>query len=139
MGIQPIRELYDYWQLYTPIAKCFSRNRFKQIWQAFTLWNPNLSLEQLRESQQFRVEPLATTICYTYQHYWAPGAHLAIDESMIPYFGHTRHIIKASHEPIKHGYKIWALGDLGYTYSWLWYSKTEGTEATKPIGSLAQI
>ena len=47
---------------------------------------------------------------------------------MIPYLGHTRHAIKAPHKPIKQGYKLWKLGDLGYIYSWLWYSKAEGTE-----------
>ena len=47
---------------------------------------------------------------------------------MVPYFGHTRHTIKAPHKPIKQGYKIWALGDLGYIYNWHWYSKTRGTE-----------
>ena len=47
---------------------------------------------------------------------------------MIPYLGYTRHAIKAPHKPIKQGYKLWKLGDLGYIYSWLWYSKAEGTE-----------
>src|SRR5271170_7577495 len=57
---------------------------------------------------------------------------------MVPYFGHTRHSIKAPHKPIKQGFKIWALGDHGYIYNWLWYSKAEGTEATKPTKTLAE-
>ena len=48
---------------------------------------------------------------------------------MIPYFGHTRHVIKAHHKPTKQGYKLWALGDCGYIFNWLWYSKTQGTES----------
>jgi len=48
---------------------------------------------------------------------------------MISYFGHTRHTIKAQHKPIKQDYKIWALGDRGYIFSWLWYSKARGTES----------
>ncbi len=51
-----------------------------------------------------------------------------MDEGMIPYLGHTRHAIKAPHKPIKQGYKLWKLGDLGYIFNWLWYSKAEGTE-----------
>ena len=47
---------------------------------------------------------------------------------MVPYFGHIRHTIKAPHKPIKQGYKIWTLGDYGYTCNWLWYSKAKGTE-----------
>jgi hypothetical protein len=37
MGIQPLRELHDYWHLKTPIAGCLSRNRFVQIRRAFTI------------------------------------------------------------------------------------------------------
>ena len=48
---------------------------------------------------------------------------------MIPYFGHTQHTIKAPNKPIQQGYKIWALGDRGYIFSWLWYSKARGTES----------
>ncbi len=51
---------------------------------------------------------------------------------MVPYFGHTRHTIKAPHKPIKQGYKIWSLGDCGYTFNWLWYSKAKGTEGLSP-------
>ena len=47
---------------------------------------------------------------------------------MVPYFGHTRHTIKAKHKPTKQGYKIWSLGDCGYTVDWRWYSKYQGTE-----------
>jgi Transposase IS4 len=47
---------------------------------------------------------------------------------MILYFEHTQHTIKAKHKSIKQGYKVWALGDSGYIFNWLWYSKTEGTE-----------
>src|SRR5436190_14855429 len=51
-----------------------------------------------------------------------------MDECMIPYFGHIRHTIKAPNKPIQQGYKIWALGDRCYIFSWLWYSKSRGTE-----------
>src|SRR5436189_2255268 len=47
---------------------------------------------------------------------------------MVPYFGHTWHTIKAPHKPIKQDYKVWALGNLGYIFNWLWYSETLGTE-----------
>ena len=52
-----------------------------------------------------------------------------MDECMIPYFGHIRHTIKAPNKPIQQGYKIWALGDRGYIFSWLWYSKARSTES----------
>jgi hypothetical protein len=138
MGAQPLRELPAYWDLRTPIRGCLTKTRFTQIRHAFTIRDPNSSPEEPGEPWWFRLEPLATTIREACQHYWAPGAHLAIDEAMIPYFGHTRHTIKAPHKPIKQGYKIWALGDHGYIYNWLWYSKAKGTEATRPTGGLAE-
>ncbi len=129
IGIQPLRELDDHWQLKSPIASCFSQRRFKQIRHAFTVRDPNTSPEQPEDPWWFRVEPLASTIRQACQKYWIPGAHLAVDECMIPYFGHTRHTIKAPHKPIKQGYKLWALGDHGYIFNWLWYSKNQGTES----------
>jgi hypothetical protein len=128
IGVQPLRELNDHWQLKSPIASCFNQRRFKQIQCAFTIRDPNTSPEQPEDPWWFRVEPLATTIRKACQKYWIPGAHLAVDECMIPYFGHTRHTIKAPHKPIKQGYKLWALGDYGYIFNWLWYSKAWGTE-----------
>jgi len=129
MGIQPLRELSDHWyHLKSPVASCFTERCFKQIQRAFAIRDPNTSPEQPGDPWWFRVEPLATTIRKACQKYWIPGAHLAVDEGMIPYLGHTRHAIKAPHKPIKQGYKIWALADLGYIFNWLWYSKAQGTE-----------
>jgi hypothetical protein len=88
-----------------------------QIRRAFTIRDPNTSPQKPGEPWWFRLEPLATTIRKACQKYWTPGAHLAIDECMIPYFGHTRHTIKAPHKPIKQGYKTWSLGDCGYTFN----------------------
>ena len=48
---------------------------------------------------------------------------------MISYFEHTWHMIKTKHKPIQQDYKIWALEDHDYIFSWLWYSKSRGTES----------
>ena len=131
MGIQRLWELDDYWALKTPVSRSLSRDHFKQIWHAFTVRDPNSSPEQPGEPWWFGLEPLATTIRQACQYYWTPGGHLAIDECMVPYFGHTQHTIKAPHKPIKLGYKLWALGDSSYIYNWLWYSKALGTEGLR--------
>ena len=85
-----------------------------------------------------RLEPLASNVRDSCQRYWIPGAKLAVDEGMIAYHGHTRHTIKAPHKPIKQGFKFWALGDHGFIVNWLWYSRTDGTEATRRSGLLAE-
>ena len=99
-----------------------------QIWRAFIIHEPCTSPQQPGDPWWFRVEPLATTVREACQKYWAPGAHLAVDECMVLYLGHTRHTIKAPHKPIKQGYKIWALEDLGYIFNWLWHSRSLDTE-----------
>ena len=71
---------------------------------------------------------MTITICEACQKYWTPEANLAVNENMILYLEHTQHTIKAPHKPIKQGYKIWALEDLGYIFNWLWHSRTLGTE-----------
>jgi hypothetical protein len=129
MGIQPLRALSDHWShLKSPVASCFTKRRFKQIRRALTIRDPYTHPKQPEDPWWFRVEPLASSIRKACQKYWAPGARLTVDEGMIPYLGHTRHAIKAPHKPIKQGYKMWKLGDLGYIFSWRWYSKAEGTE-----------
>ena len=119
MRIQSLRELHDFWQLKISIACCISWDCFIQIQHAFTIQDSCTSPQQPGDSWWFRVEPLATTIHEACQKYWTPGAHLAVDECMISYFGHTQHTIKALHKSIKQGYKIWALEELGYIFNWL--------------------
>ena len=47
---------------------------------------------------------------------------------MIPYRDRTKHKVKISNKPIKEGYKVWVLGDGGYIYDYLWYSRINGPE-----------
>ena len=118
MGVQPLQELSDHWyHLKSPVASCFTERCFQQIRHAFIIQDPNTSPEQPGDSWWFRIEPLATTIRKACQKYWTLGAHLAVDECMIPYLEHTWHAIKTPHKSIKQGYKIWALADLGYIFS----------------------
>ena len=53
---------------------------------------------------------------------------------MIPYRGRTHHKVKLPNKPIKKGYKIWALGDRGYIYDWLWHSRVDGPESISDKG-----
>jgi Transposase IS4 len=113
-----------------------SRDRFNEIQAVFTFRNPDILPMQPSDPWWFR--PLASSIRDSCQRCWIPGAKVAVDEGMIAYHGHTRHTIKAPHKPIKQGFKFWALGDHGFIYNWLWYSRTDGTEATRRSGLLAE-
>jgi len=49
---------------------------------------------------------------------------------MIAFRGRLKYITKLSNKPISEGYKVWALVEYGYIWSWLWYLMEEGTEYT---------
>jgi len=44
---------------------------------------------------------------------------------MIQFFRRSKHTFKAPNKPIKEGYKIFALYKAGYTYHFMWSSKTD--------------
>jgi hypothetical protein len=49
---------------------------------------------------------------------------------MLPFSGRSEDIVKIKNKPIKEGFKVWVLADLGYVYNWLWFSgyKNRGSE-----------
>lgn len=138
MGIVKLPEIEDHWRLGSAICHCLSRVRFSQIHRAFTVRDPETNPQRPEEPWWFRVEPLANNIRQACQRHWIPGGQLTVDEVMVAYHGHTRHTVKAPHKPIKQGFKIWALGDHGYIWNWLWYSKASGTEGTRRTEVLAE-
>lgn len=139
MGVYKYPEIRDYWRRNVSGTQLgLRRDRFNEIQAVFTFRNPETNPKQPSDPWWFRLEPLASSIRSSCQRYWIPGAQVAIDEGMVAYHGHTRHTIKAPHKPIKQGFKFWALGDHGYIYNWLWYSRTEGTEATRRSRTLAE-
>ena len=135
MGVYKYPEIRDYWRRQVTGAQLGLRHEIQAV---FTFRNPETCPKQLNDPWWFRVEPLASSIRASCQRHWIPGTKVAVDEGMIAYHGHTHYTIKAPHKPIKQGFKFWALGDHGYIYNWLWYSRTEGTEATKRSRTLAE-
>jgi Transposase IS4 len=106
----------------TGIRLDLCRDRFNQIQAVFTFRNPEILPKQPNDPWWFRVEPLASSIRASCQRYWIPGAKVAVDEGMV----------------VKQGFKFWALGHHGFIVNWLWYSRTDGTEATRRSGLLAE-
>ncbi len=49
---------------------------------------------------------------------------------MIAFRGRLKYITKFSNKSISEGYKVWALTEYGYIWSWLWYLMEEGIEYT---------
>ena len=84
-----------------------------------------MSLKQSENSWWFRIEFLITIIHEICQKYWISEVHLIVNENIIFYLEHIWHAIKTSYKFIKQDYKIWALADFDYIFSWFWYSKTQ--------------
>jgi hypothetical protein len=89
----------------------------------------------------YKLEPIASEFRSNYTRYWVPGINLSIDEMMVRCFGRSQHTFKAPNKPIKEGYKIFALCEAGYTYSFMWSSKTRsyGELQKQPNLSLTQL
>jgi hypothetical protein len=51
--------------------------------------------------------------------------NVSVDEMIILFFGRSKHTFKTPDKPIKEGYKIFALCEAGYTYNFMWSSKTD--------------
>lgn len=56
------------------------------------------------------------------------STHVAIDKEMILCKGRSLDIVKMKAKPIEKRFKVWAIGDHGYLWTWRWHSKKDGIE-----------
>jgi len=85
-----------------------------------------MNSEQLRQLNKMwwrKLEPLISTFRANCQAHWIPGSNVSVDEMMIKFYGRLKHTLKMKNKPIKQGFKIWALCEGGYLYSFLFYSR----------------
>ncbi len=128
MGIHINRKYEENWSENGYLGGFMKFKRFQQIHRYFTLRDKSVHPRQEGETFAWPVEPIAATVKQNCSTLWFPSSHLAIDEAMIPYCGRTKHKVKLPNKPIPEGYKVWALGDSGYIYDWLWHSRIDGPE-----------
>ncbi|PWW72382.1 hypothetical protein C7212DRAFT_228114, partial [Tuber magnatum] len=57
------------------------------------------------------------------QRYCTPATHVSIDEMMIRFIGRSVHTVRLPNKPIPEGYKVFALCEHGYTYSFMYTSQ----------------
>jgi hypothetical protein len=139
IGVVRLPAIADYWstnygQFYC--AQHMSLNRFEDL-KRFMHISPPDNVNDVKEDDKShdespmlstswwsKVEPLASEFRTACSRYWAPGINLSIDEMMIRFFGRSSHTFKAPNKPIKEGYKMFALCEAGYTYYFMWSSKS---------------
>jgi hypothetical protein len=120
----------DYWRPPSRLATVISKNRFDQLHRYIHIRDKYTHPQTEQEGFHWKVEPIATMIRTNCQQNWLPATHVAIDEAMLPFRGRSEDTVKMKNKPIKEGFKVWVLADLGYVYNWLWFGghKNKGAE-----------
>jgi Transposase IS4 len=62
-----------------------------------------------------KLEPIFSILREKCAFYWLPSTNLTVDEIMLKFKGRTTQKITIPGKPIPIGFKIFALGDSGYT------------------------
>jgi hypothetical protein len=107
-----------------------TQTRFEQLKQFLHISSPEK--DELRpigsKDWWYKLEPLASYFHKAAQKFYTPSSHLSVDEIMIRCFGRTLHTYKMPNKPIKQGYKIFALAEHGYIWTFSWSSRQLGIE-----------
>ena len=105
------------------IFRAMSLRRFLQIKRYLHISDPKY---QLTRSEWFqKLEPLNSLIRDRCQQYYLPSSNVTVDEMMIRFGGRSHHTYRMPSKPIKEGYKVFALCDVGYTYNWIFASRSD--------------
>ena len=131
MGVHNSSRLDLYWRnelnqgsIHTP-QLYIAEKRFEQLKRYLHISDPrerNLN----KKEWWYRVEPLASTFHKASREYYRPGSNLSIDEIMIQCFGRSLHTVKMPKKPIKQGYRVFALAEHGYIWTFSWSSRKQG-------------
>jgi Transposase IS4 len=96
--------------------------RFKQIKRYLHISHPDEDKEN-KKQWWYKLDPLASYFQEAAEKYYQPGSNISIDETMIRCFGRTKHTIKMPNKPIQQGYKIFALAEHSYIWTFTWSSR----------------
>ena len=126
LGTQREVGVWRYWREEgqgSSLVRAMSLNRFCQIKRFLHGSDPDL---QLSRAKWFRkLEPLDRIIRDHSQKYYLPASTITVDEMIIRFGVKSYHTYRMPSKPIKEGYKVFALCDTGYTYHWLYTSRSE--------------
>jgi hypothetical protein len=107
-----------------------TQTRFKQLKQFLHI--SYLESDELRRTGSkdwwHKLELLASRFYKAAQKHYIPGSNLSVNKIMVRCFGRTLHTYKIPNKPIKQGYKIFALAEHGYIWTFSWSSRQLGIE-----------
>lgn len=102
-----------------------SETRFEQLKRYLHISDSQEKIS-IKKEWWYRVEPLASIFHKAARKYYTPGSELSVDELMIQCFGRSLHTVKMPKKPIKQGYKVFALAEHGYIWTFSWSSRKQG-------------
>jgi hypothetical protein len=82
------------------------------------------------------VEPLLSHIRRISQDLYIPSLNVSIDEMMVGFSGRSAHTFRIKNKPTPEGYKIFALCDQGYTYTFLPVSRIQDNKEVKKVAGI---
>ena len=127
MSFDQLSSMEEYWEnsdtsAAHPITRSLSRNRIREIYLRFCMWDPTQHISSVFEM----VISWSDHIQNTSSRYWRPSSTISVDEAMVRFTGRSKDIVHLPNKPISVGYKIWAIADAGYILRWLFHSKGLG-------------
>ena len=129
MGVVRFPAITDYWRDYWKLnpMSAMSLNRFQQI-KRYLHVSPPVPPGEKRQWWQ-KMEPMSSIAQKRFRECYVPSSNLSIDEMMVKCQGRSAHTLIMKNKPISQGYKLFALADHGYTYSWVYHSRTKAGSA----------
>lgn len=105
-----------------------SLNWFQQI-KRYLHVSPPTPVKLQNTKWWHKLEPMSSIAQKRFRECYLPSSNVAIDEMMVKWEGRSAHTLTMKNKPIDQGYKLFALADHGYTYSWVYHSrmKSEGS------------
>ena len=137
MGINHLPSVDDYWSndlRYAPIADKIPRWRFREISRYLHFVNNDqLALRgDPTHDRLGKVRPIIDHLGSKFASLYEPSQNLAVDEAMIKFQGRSSLKQYMPAKPIKHGFKVWVLGDSTNGY-FSRFEVYEGRKADRPV------
>jgi hypothetical protein len=97
-------------------------------------------VEELPQERFFeKMEPLANQVQANFQRWVVLATDVAIDEMMVKFKGRSKDTVRMRDKPIKEGYKVLALSEHGYTWSFLFSSHVSGPVGLRPWSNVRDL
>ena len=113
-------------------SEYIQRDRFKKMKSCLHFADNN----NLMDSKAAKIQPLLSILNQKLLQFGVFSTELAIDESMVPYFGHHSSKMFISGKPIRFGYKLWSMcSPDGYPfYLNIYCGRASNTPSPTPLG-----